>query len=165
LPLAAGHALAVGAAILAAALAGVAMSPGMMRWPVAVLLIALGMWRLFRHCHPRGIGMTVSMRGLAFWSFLMATAHGAGLMVVPVFLGMNVHAAVPSCHAHAASADPYMGFAATMVHGAGYFLATAVAAWLVFEKLGVGLLRRAWVNLDLIWAGVLIVTGALTLAV
>jgi hypothetical protein len=166
LPLAIGHGLAVGAAILAAALAGVAISAGMVRWPVAALLVALGIWRFFRHCHPHGIGMRVGMGGLTLWSFLMASAHGAGLMVLPVFLGMTAHAASgPSCHAHAASADPFTGFAATIVHGAGYLVVTAAVAWLVFEKFGVGLLRRAWFNLDLLWAGVLIVTGVLTLAV
>ncbi len=164
-PLALGHGLAVGAAILAAMLAGVAITPAAVRWPVGLLLVALGVWRFFRHCHPRGIGMRVGMGGLTLWSFLMASAHGAGLMVLPVFLGMTVHAASgPACHTHAASADPLTGFAATVVHGAGYLLVTAAAAWLVFEKLGVGLLRRAWLNLDLLWAGALVTTGLLTLA-
>jgi hypothetical protein len=164
-PLAAGHALAVGVAILIAALAGIALSPCVMRWPVAALLMTVGVWRIFRHCHARGVGMRAGPGRLTVWSFLMATAHGAGLMVVPVFLGMTAHAAsVPSCHAHAASMDPVTAFAATVVHGAGYLVVTAFAAWLVFEKLGVGLLRRAWFNVDLLWAGALIVTGALTLA-
>ncbi len=164
LPLAAGHCLAVGAAVTVAALAGIALSPALMRWPVGVLLIGLGVRRLFRHCHTSGVGMRTGMRGLTVWSFLMATAHGAGLMVLPVFLEMTAQAASgPSCHAHVAGTGPATAFAATMVHGAGYLAVTAVAAWLVFEKLGVGLLRRAWFNLDLLWAGALIATGSLTL--
>jgi hypothetical protein len=165
-PLAAGHLLAVGAAILIAALADVAVSPRIVRWPVAVLLIGLGIRRFFRHCHARGIGMRAGMGGLTWWSFLMATAHGAGLMVLPVFLGMTTHAAAsyPSCHAHAPSGSAATAFAATFVHGAGYLVVTAAAAWFVFEKVGVGLLRRAWFNLDLLWAGALVITGALTLA-
>jgi len=166
IPLTAGHGLAVGAAILVAVLAGVAITPSLMRWPVAVLLIGLGVWRFFRHCHPRGIGMRVGMGGLTLWSFLMATAHGAGLMVLPVFLGMTARVAEgPSCHAHAASADPAAAVAATAVHGAGYLVVTAAAAWIVFAKLGVGLLRRAWFNIDLVWACALVGTGALTLMV
>ena len=165
-PLAAGHGLAVGAAILVAALAGVALSPAMMRWPVAVLLVVLGVWRLFRHCHPRGVGMRVGMGGLTLWSFLMATAHGAGLMVLPVVLGITAQAASgPACHAHPPSMTAAAAVSATLVHAAGYLLITAAAAWLVFEKLGLGLLRRAWVNLDLLWAGALIATGILTLAI
>jgi hypothetical protein len=164
-PLAAGHSLAIGAAVLVAMFAGVALSPAAMRWPTALLLAGLGVWRIFRHCHARGIGMRAGMGGLTWWSFLMATAHGAGLMVLPVFLRMTAAAAVgPSCHMHAASTGP-AAFAATAAHGAGYLVATAAAAWLVFEKLGVGMLRRAWFNVDLLWAGALIVTGGLTLAV
>lgn len=164
-PLAAGHCLAVGAAVLIAALAGMAISPAMIRWPVAVLLAALGVWRLFRHCHARGTGMSAGLGALTLWSFLMATAHGAGLMVLPVFLRMTAHAASgPACH-HVAPAAPSAAFAATLVHGGGYLLVTAAAAWVVFEKLGVALLRRAWFNLDLLWAGALIATGILTLAV
>jgi hypothetical protein len=163
-PLAAGHGLAVGAAILIATFAGVAIAPTTMRWPVAVLLIGLGLWRLQRHCHARGVGMRAGMGGLTWWSFLMATAHGAGLMVMPVFLGMMAQASGPSCHAHGASTNPAIAVSATLVHAAGYLLVTAAAAWLVFEKLGVGLLRRAWFNLDLLWSTALIGTGALTFA-
>jgi len=161
-PLAAGHVLAVGAAITVAVLAGVVLSPGMVRWPVAVLLIALGVWRIFRHCHARGIGMRTGMGGLTWWSFLMATAHGAGLMVLPVFLGMTAQtAAGASCHLHAhfGVTSPVMACTATLIHGAGYLLVTAAAAWIVFEKVGVGILRRAWFNVDLLWAGALLVTG------
>ncbi|MFN3325516.1 MAG: hypothetical protein ACK5AZ_18635 [Bryobacteraceae bacterium] len=105
------------------------------------------------------------MGRLTAWSFLMATAHGAGLMVLPVFLGMSqtVHAA--SCHASAAPAaqgDVMTGLLATVVHGVGYLAVTAAAAWIVFTKLGVGLLRTAWINLDLVWAIALIFTGAMT---
>jgi hypothetical protein len=169
LPLGLGHALAVAAAIVVAVAAGRVLTIESMRWPVAGLLIGMGVWRLARHCHGRYTGMRVGMGGLTAWSFAMATAHGAGLMVVPVFLGMAATAQGASCHIAAAGApssqEPVVGLFATLVHGAGYLLATAAAAWVVFEKLGIGLLRTAWVNLDLIWALALMATGGITLAV
>jgi hypothetical protein len=103
------------------------------------------------------------MRGLGVWSFLMATAHGAGLMVVPVFVGMSM--ASDSGHAHhmAATTDGVgIALLATGVHAVGYLAVTAFTALLVFEKLGVGILRRAWINLDAIWATALIATGMVT---
>ena len=165
LPLGVGHALAVGAAVAIALLAGAVIPIHYLRWPVAGILLALGVSRLFHHRHPRGTGMRVGSGGLTLWSFLMASAHGAGLMVAPVFLKMATveAAASPSCHAVKTSA-PAAALLASGVHAMGYLLVTAVVALLVFEKLGVGMLRQAWFNLDLIWAGALIATAVLTLA-
>jgi len=165
IPLTLGHALAILAAIGVAMLAGTALSPAMLRWPVAILLAGLGIRQLYRHLHPRWAAMQVGMGGLTLWSFLMASAHGAGLMVLPVFLSMTAVAGVPSCHARAASSKALAGGTATLVHGAGYLAATALAAWFVVDRFGLGLLRRAWINLDVIWAAALIVTGGLTLLV
>ena len=89
-PLGAGHALAVAGAIAAALAIGAVIPIGWLRWPLAGVLISLGALRCFRHRHPRWAGMRVTMVGLTLWSFLMATAHGAGLMVVPVFVGMSM---------------------------------------------------------------------------
>jgi hypothetical protein len=164
LPLGAGHALAVAAAVGAALAIGLTSPAGWLRWPVAGVLVALGAWRFYRHRHPRWAGMRVSMPRLTAWSFLMATAHGAGLMVVPVFLGMSMPAGGE--HAHhlpTASAGMADAFFATGLHAAGYLAVTALVAVVVFEKVGVGILRRAWFNLDLIWSAALVVTGALTL--
>jgi hypothetical protein len=164
LPLFGGHALAIGGAILLAALAGIVVSPEATRWPVAVLLVALGIRRLYRHTHPRWAAMRVGLCGLTLWSFLMATAHGAGLMVLPVFLNMSAHGAGPACHGKLPGSDAMAAFEATLVHGAGYLLTTALAAWIVVDRLGLGVLRKAWINLDLIWAVALIATGILTVA-
>jgi hypothetical protein len=163
-PLGAGHALAVAGAVGAALAVGSVIPLGWLRWPMAGVLVSLGVLRFFRHRHPRWAGMRVSMSGLAVWSFLMATAHGAGLMVVPVFVGMSM--AGESGHAHhMATAGGGAGTAlfATGLHAVGYLAVTAFIAMLVFEKLGVGILRRAWLNLDLIWSAALIATGTLTL--
>jgi hypothetical protein len=164
LPLAMGHAFAVGAAIAIAVAAGVVVPMEYLRWVVAATLLSLGVMRLFRHKHPRWASMQVSNRGLMLWSFLMASAHGAGLMVVPIFLRMTMSATVSySCHGMAISGSGVgPALLATALHAAGYLAVTAIAAYLVFEKFGVALLRKAWFNLDLIWAGALVTTSALT---
>jgi hypothetical protein len=163
-PLGAGHALAVAFAVGAALATGFAIPLVWLRWPIGGLLVWLGVLRSFRHRHPRWTGMRVSTGGLVAWSFLMATAHGAGLMVVPVFMGMSMAAAGDHAHhMHAAGAGTGAALLATGLHAVGYLAVTAFVAVLVFEKLGVGILRRGWVNLDLIWSAALVVTGLLTL--
>jgi hypothetical protein len=163
LPLALGHALAVVAAVAVAVAIGAVMPVEMLRWVLAAILVLLGISRFFRHSHPRGTGMKVGMVGLTLWSFLMATAHGAGLMVVPLFLGMTMSGSQHAHHGMSASSVP-MAFLATGAHAAGYLLVTAIIASLIFEKFGVALLRRAWFNIDRIWAIALVTTGGLSLA-
>jgi hypothetical protein len=166
IPLTLGHGMAIGAVILIALAAGVAVPAASLKIPVAVTLAVLGVHRLVRHSHFTGGGMRVGIRGLTVWSFLMATCHGAGLMVLPAFLGMTAAVRGASCHAPAsASAGASIAVAATLVHAAGYLIVTAAAAWVVFTRLGVGLLRKTWFNLDLIWAVALIATGVLTVVV
>ena len=166
LPLGAGHALAVAVAVGATLAIGVVIPLGWLRWPIAGVLVALGVLRFVRHRHPRWAGMRVSLGGLTVWSFLMATAHGAGLMVVPVFMGMSMSAAGEhALHTHATGAGTGAAFFATGLHAVGYLAVTAFVAVVVFEKLGVGVLRRAWINLDLIWSAALIATGMLTLMI
>jgi hypothetical protein len=146
LPLGLGHALAVGVAVAVALIAGVVIPIHWLHWLVAGTLISLGVSRLLWHRHPRWASMRVSAGKLTFWSFLMASAHGAGLMVVPVFLSMPVAGA---CHAMAGSnVTAASALLATMVHALGYLLVTAIIAVVVFEKVGVGVLRKAWFNLD-----------------
>jgi hypothetical protein len=167
LPLGVGHALAIAAVILLAALLGVMVPLPALRVPVALTLMGMGVYRLTRHCHPRWGGMRVGMAGLTAWSFLMASAHGAGLMVLPVFLDMTTRTHAASCHADHANTigGPVEGLLATLVHGSGYLVVTALTAWIVFEKFGLGFLRKAWFNLDLLWAIALVLTGVLTLLI
>jgi hypothetical protein len=161
-PLCFGHALAVAFAVGTALAIGFVIPLGWLRWPIAGVLVSLGALGLVRHPHPRWAGMRVSMGGLTVWSFLMATAHGAGLMVVPVFMGMSMSAGGEHVHhMPAAGSGAGAAFFATGLHAVGYLAVTAFIAVLVFEKLGVGILRRAWFNLDLIWASALVVTGIL----
>ena len=164
LPLGAGHALAVAVAVGIALAIGLAIPLDWIRWPIAGVLVFLGVLRFVRHRHRRWAGMRVSMGGLTVWSFFMATAHGAGLMVVPVFIGMSMSAGGKHAHhVHDAGAGTTAALFATGMHALGYLAVTAFVAVLVFDKIGVGVLRRGWINLDLIWSAALVVTGALTL--
>jgi hypothetical protein len=180
-PLALGHALAIGAVAAVALLIGVAVPIDVLKWAVAGLLLTMGVYRLVRARHPRYGGMKVGARDLSVWSFLMASAHGAGLMVVPVLLEMRSRAAEAGvalatsgtgAHAghgaHVAPLTAGMGegqlaaLAATGVHTLGYLLVMALLALVVYHKLGVRLLRTHWINLDLIWAAALILTALAT---
>ena len=186
-PIAIGHAAAIGSVVLAAALLGRALPLAAVRYLVAAILIGLGVHRLMRHRHPRWVRMRVGFRDLVVWSFLMASAHGAGLMVLPVLLGSGAveaspsyavsglsrtHDAPPACpapcrreggHDGRRSTSPIAGLVATGVHTLGYLAATGVIAWVVYSKFGLALLRRAWFNLDVAWAAALLVTGLVTL--
>ena len=160
LPLALGHGLAIAAAIGVAVLAGAVVPLKTIQWAVAGVLLVMGLSRLFRHGHPRWVGMRVGMKDLTVWSFLMASAHGAGLMVLPLVLGTA--AAAPHCAAHAVGPGTAAVLWATVVHSGGYLAASAAVALVVFERLGLGLLRKAWFNLDLVWAVALVVTSVVT---
>jgi len=159
LPLGLGHALAVGVAVGIAVVAGVVIPINWLRWILAGTLISVGVSRMLWHRHPRWASMRVTFGALGFWSFLMASAHGAGLMVVPVFLNMPMEHA--HCHAAGSTMTVASALLASIVHALGYLLVTAIVAVVVFEKVGVGVLRKAWFNLDLVWATTLLGTGVL----
>lgn len=161
-PLAAGHALGIGATIAVAMMAGLALEPAKLRWLVAALLLATGAWHLLRPTHLSAGGMRIGPRDIALWSFLMSLAHGAGLMVVPLVLagdpGATQHAHVH--HASIASGlDGMPGVVATLAHTLGYLAVTALVALVVYERLGLRMLRSYWFNLDALWAVALVVTA------
>lgn len=158
-PIALGHALAIGVVVLIFQLAEVALPLAYVRIGVAATLVGLGVYKLIRSRHFRWGGMQVGFRELTIWSFLMASAHGAGLMVLPVVL------AGPHAHHHMAASQGGGGVLATLIHTLGYFAVTATAALLVYQKFGLAMLRRSWFNLDLIWAVALVVTGFAALVV
>jgi hypothetical protein len=164
-PLAVGHAAAVGGVLLVAALAQTVIPLDILRPTVSVMLVAFGLYRLVRHRHPRWVGMQVGFGDLTAWSFLMASAHGAGLMVLPFVMGAPEGAmAMSSQHAHhmAATAPGWAPLAAATIHTLAYLGVTTLVAWIVYRKLGLALLRKAWWNLDLMWAASLVGTGILT---
>jgi hypothetical protein len=165
LPMATGHAAAIAAAAGVAAVVGLALPLELLRWGVAAALLGFGVLRLIRHRHPRWAAMRVSRRDLVLWSFLMASAHGAGLMVLPLVLRVAPGSLTPHHHlvtAGVASATLDAGLLAMVVHTAGYLSVTVLMAVLVYERLGLRILRTAWVNLDQVWAMALIGTAAIT---
>ena len=176
-PLALGHALAVAAAVATVAVLGVVLPIAWMKWLTAAALLSFGVLHVKGHTHLRWAvgGMCVGVRQLAMWSFLVSSAHGAGLMVLPFMLnrgtpGGDVHAhhGAGGHGAHlagvASSSDHTAALLATLLHTAGYLAVAGVIAWVVYERLGVRFLRRAWINMNVIWGAALIVTAVATVA-
>jgi hypothetical protein len=168
LPLAGGHAAAIAVTAIVVGLAGLAVSLDGMKWIVAAVLLGVGVSKLLRTRHPRWGGMTVDDWQVGVWSFLMASAHGAGLMIAPFLLRLSRPVTVGGHGEHAVSVlsgvphVPVTGVEVALVHTAGYLLVTGIIAVIVYERLGLRLLGRAWFNVDRLWAGALIATGSLT---
>jgi uncharacterized membrane protein (UPF0136 family) len=163
-PMVLGHALSIAIIIAAVLAARVNVPHIMLKIAAAAILFAFGFWRLLRSRHPNWVGMRVGFGDLTLWSFIMASAHGAGLMLVPFFLGTP--AAGDTHHHGSAFANfhaPFLLAASVAVHTSGYLLTTALVAILIYEKLGVAILRRAWFNIDLVWMCALMLTGAFIL--
>jgi hypothetical protein len=158
-PIALGHALSIGLVALAVMTLGVAIDPGAFRTAAGVTLLGWAAYHgIYGHKHRVRVGMTAGFAGLVVWSFLMATAHGAGLMLVP--------ALIPLCGtAPSVGASPLaLSLAATVVHTAAMLLVTGTVAVLVYEFLGLEFLRRGWINFDLVWSLMLVAAGTLLIA-
>ncbi len=155
LPIALGHALAIALPLAVFALGRAVLPNAALRWVTASILIGFGTAKLIKHRHPRWVGMRVGFAGLTWWSFLMATAHGAGLMLVPLFVA---GAAAPACHGGLAG-GPSSYVSATLLHTSAMLAVTGIIALTVYYKLGLALLRRAWFNLDWLWSLALLVSG------
>ncbi len=215
-PIALGHALSIAMVVGLVAALQTVVPPVWLRYGVAGVLVAFGLYKLLAPMsHPRWVGMRVGSRELVLWSFLMATAHGAGLMLAPLVLKIppaatgvpasptaaspsGVSAAAKPTDPHAGHAmggtpsgpermpehpagsmnhadhlqhvqqaagngNPLLMLAAVILHTLAMFLVMAGIALIVYEKIGLAILRRAWFNLDLVWAASLIVAGGLTL--
>lgn len=175
-PIALGHAASVAAVVALVAAARAAVSADTLRVVGAFALVAVGVGKLLgRAAHPRWVGMRVTTRDLTVWSFLMSSAHGAGLMLLPALLGAHAApspALVPAAGPHAghavalASAHAAGGpaLAVLAVHTGAMFVAMGALALTVYEVAGLAFLRRAWINLDALWAGALVAAGVATLA-
>ena len=170
LPIALGHALSIGIIIAAVLLARISLPHRTLKIAAAAILFAFGFYRLVRSRHPNWVGMRVGFGDLTLWSFVMASAHGAGLMLVPFFL--QSPAAADSHHhdTHQMHAWVFANFSApsllaasVVVHTLGYLLTTALLAILIYERLGVAILRRVWFNIDLLWMLALMFTAAFIL--
>jgi hypothetical protein len=168
LPIAAGHALSLLTVAVLVTASARFVSTSALEIVTALVLITFGLYKVFNYYrHPRWVGMNVGMRDLTWWSFLMATAHGAGLMIAPVVLSMTAPAAgaemaetaMAGGHAvHQAAMGPNLEVTlGVLVHTLAMLAVMALVAWAVYKKFGLRILRSHWINFDLIWAGALLV--------
>jgi hypothetical protein len=166
LPIAAGHALSVALVIGAIGALSALVDSTALRIGAAVTLIAVGLYRLLAR-HRVWVGMQVGAADLIVWSFLMATAHGAGLMLLPVLLGMPIdilhHDHVHMAVATAVGSSAVIALAAVAVHTVVMLAVAGTTAIAVYEWVGLACLRRGWINLDLVWVLALIGAGAILL--
>ena len=161
-PIALGHAASMALTLLVVEELRVLASDTAIRIGGAVALLSFAAWLIVRnHRHPRWVGMRLRKRELVLWSFLMSSAHGAGLMLIPVVIGIHVGShhgmLMPSTLAPVAGA--------VVVHTAGMVAVAGAIALAVYEFLGVGVLRRGWLNLDRLWPYALGAGAAATLLV
>jgi hypothetical protein len=162
LPIAIGHGLAILAVALAVVLLGIVVDQRTIRLAGGALLIGWAAYHtLFGSRHRVRFGMQVGMLGLGAWSFLMATAHGAGLMLVPVLIPLCL-ATSPAQELTAAGSLP-VALAAVGVHTLAMLATTGVIALAVYEWFDLAFLRKGWINLDLAWTMALVATGLVLL--
>ncbi|MDY0883731.1 hypothetical protein ACFPL7_15325 [Dongia soli] len=164
-PIAAGHALAVGAAVTLVIGAGLVIDHALVKIATGGLLIIWAMYHLFYGTrHRLRVGMQTGYAGLLAWSFLMAIGHGAGLMLLPVLIPLCLPT-MPLPPSAGPSAPLLLAFAAVGVHTLTMLLVIGIVSVLVYDWLGVGFLRTAWINLDLLWCIALCGTGILLLVI
>jgi hypothetical protein len=155
-PMALGHALSIWLVATSVLALGTIVDASTLQLAGGALLIAWSAYHwLYGHRHRVRIGMTTGLAGLAAWSFLMATAHGAGLMLVP--------ALIPICSGRPllGEASMLLALLAVSLHTLATLLVTGVIAVTVYEWIGVGFLRRGWINFDMLWTGMLASAGLL----
>lgn len=161
-PIGLGHALAIAATVAAFLAAGVMVDRAAIRWGAAALLLATAAWHLWRGHRGRArVGMRVGLAGLAAWSFLMALAHGAGLMLIPALIPLCLAAGPAGAPG---SGAPAAALAAVALH-TGVMLAVMTAIAVPVQRwIGVAFLRRGWLNLDRIWTAALVATAIAVVA-
>jgi hypothetical protein len=163
--IAVGHEASI-ALVAAFVVAAQAVSAAALLRPLgALVLVLFGIFKLVRpRSHPRWVGLRVGPRELVLWSFLMSSAHGAGLMLVPVLLGLPVVSEVPDLPRFSPSTTMLVeDLGAVLIHTLAMLLVMGLVALVVYERLGVGVLRRAWLNVDLLWSVALVAAGVVTL--
>jgi hypothetical protein len=160
LPIAIGHAASVAVVAGLVLVVGHLVNLPVLRLSTAALLLTFGLYKLFRYYrHPRWVGMEVGMRDLFFWSFLMASAHGAGLMIAPIFISLTSHSGPLTANLY----NSVVLLLAVSLHTVAMLAVMGAVAWVVYKKLGLAILKKGWVNFDLIWAGALLLVGGLAL--
>ena len=146
---------------------GVITDPSALHLGAGVALIAFGLFRFIKpRAHFRWVKGTVNRRELAWWSFLMSTAHGAGLMVAPVLIGAGAGTAEAQDHAIAAAQEQGLSLlgsgVAVVLHVGAMLAVMGLLAVLVYDRWGLSVLRKGWVNLDAVWAGAFVLAGVIT---
>lgn len=161
-PIGLGHALAIALVAFAVVALGLAIDQRAIQLAAGVVLIGwAGYHHLYGSRHRVRVGMRTGMAGLGLWSFWMASAHGAGLMLVPVLVPLGAHG---PAHGHVAPGTSLaVSMAAVGVHTLAMLATTAVMAVAVYEWVGLAFLRRGWINLDRLWTASLVATGAILL--
>jgi hypothetical protein len=157
-----GHALSVAVALGLISLAAIVIPLRVLQFAGAAVLLGFAAYLYFRRGHAGRGGMRMGFSGLVLWSFLMTTAHGAGLMLFP--LAVQSQNGPSHLHEHAAHMVYTNSVNLLAVHSLAMFAAMTGAALLTFHLSGVSFLRRAWINLDAVWIGALLLAGILTLA-
>ncbi len=160
IPIALGHALSILLVAGIFVMAGVLLDETVIQIGAGVLLIGWAIYsQLFGHQHRIRVGMRTGQAGLFLWSFLMATGHGAGLMLLPALMPLCLSQG-PMAEITATGSAAIV-LAAVTVHTLAMLLMTGTIAMLVYEWIGLAVLRSAWINLDLIWTAALAATGLL----
>jgi len=161
-PIALGHALSIAIVAGAIVVAGVIVSQRLILVGTGLLLIGWAIYhQLYGHRHRVRVGMRTGQVALVLWSFLMATAHGAGLMLLPALFQL----CLSSSPGQEITAGGSLGatLAAVGVHTSAMLATTGLIAIVVYEWVGLAILRTAWLNVDLIWTAALATTGLLLL--
>jgi len=166
-PIAAGHAMAVALVTLVVVALGAVVEERVIRVAAAMLLVGWAVYhQVYGSRHRVRVGMKTGMAGLALWSFLMASAHGAGLMLVPVLLPLGrgaSHAGHAGGPLMTASGSLGLTLAAVAVHTGTMLAVTGLIAVAIHEWVGLAFLRRGWINLDRLWMAALVATGLILL--
>jgi hypothetical protein len=169
-PIAIGHELSL--LVVAALVLGLGLltDPAVLHVGAGIALIAFGVFRFVKpRAHFRWVRGTVNRRELTWWSFLMSSAHGAGLMVAPVLIGAGAATEASASSDHAIAAAQSQGLSipgsalAITLHVGAMLAVMSVIALLVYDHVGVAVLKKAWINLDAVWAGAFVLAGVLTL--
>jgi hypothetical protein len=152
-PIALGHALAIGLVVFVVYVIGALVPFRWLQTGCAATLFGIACWKLYRLRHPTWVGMCVNFWDLTLWSCLMASAHGAGLMVVPVLLGAKslFCGTGPTGLNSVVTIQPLIATAAVCLHTISHLVVSGFIAWMVYDFIGLAILRRSWINLDLIW--------------
>src|SRR3954462_234540 len=166
-PIALGHELAIVSVAAVVLGLGLLADSSAMHVGAGLSLIGFGVFRFVKpRAHPRWTTMRVNRRELAWWSFLMSSAHGAGLMVAPVLIGAGAASASASDHAIQAAGGSSAALLTSafvlVLHVAAMVAVMGGVGVLVYERFGVAILRQAWINLDAVWAGAFVLAGVVT---